>query len=86
MMYMDGFAFGEMSDFRTEYHKALDEIARLREALKAVEWIRLTDDDGYYYLQCPWCNAITYIIIGPGKEEHAPNCPRQAALGLTDKK
>lgn len=45
----------------------LAEVDRLRAALEAVEW----DVEGC----CPWCIAWF-------REGHAPDCQRQAALGL----
>ena len=41
---------------------------RLREALETVEWL------GFI---CPWCRRLE-------RKGHAPDCQRQAALGLTE--
>lgn len=57
------------------------EIARLRAALEAVEWVF-----SYYESSlggessCPWCDAVFDHIRDRGK--HAPDCLRQKALGL----
>jgi hypothetical protein len=47
---------------------------RAREALKQVEWFDTTGPD-YPGEYCPWCDNDYH-------DGHAPDCPRQAALGL----
>jgi hypothetical protein len=51
------------------------EAARLREVLEMVETVA---DESMEW--CPWCRAETELCVG-GKVVHAPDCPRQAALG-----
>jgi len=50
------------------------EIARLRAALEAVEWVH-----GTHYVYCPWCRGTA---IG-GNGTHDTDCQRQSALGIT---
>jgi len=46
--------------------------AQAREALRQVEWAE-PDDDAY----CPWCGNYKSF-------RHAPDCPRQLALGISN--
>lgn len=48
------------------------EVARLRAALLAVEWI-----EGGFVTWCQWCQQAK-------KFGHAPDCARQLALGLEE--
>jgi hypothetical protein len=59
--------------------EALAEADRYRAALERVEWTP-TATGGW----CPWCGGQAEAV-GPGElsGNHAPDCPRQAALGLT---
>lgn len=56
----------------TEWEMALKnaEIARLRGALEAVEWVQDTGNGDYY---CPWCDNNK--LVG-----HHADCQRQTAL------
>lgn len=45
---------------------------KMREALEAVEWFEQKNN---FEAQCPWC----WNFISDG---HAPDCQRQAALGV----
>jgi hypothetical protein len=50
---------------------------RAREALRQVEYERVTDNPiGLTYYRCPWCGRI--------KPNHESDCPRQIALGLAE--
>lgn len=50
------------------------EIARLREVIGMVEFVR---DDWFDELQCPWCEHRGHDGEPP---KHSPTCPRQEAL------
>lgn len=61
------------------YHALLARIKagdRAREALRWVEWFDTTRPD-YPGEYCPWCDCDYH-------EGHAPDCPRQIALGLQE--
>lgn len=47
---------------------------RAREALLDVEWVRHREDGDI----CPWCYANKHW------ENHATDCPRQIALGISN--
>lgn len=60
-------------DMQAEVKQLQSEVARLRAALEAVEFV--SDDDGRREI-CPWCKAA-YGWCG-----HRPDCKRQIALGI----
>ena len=49
------------------------QVARLREALEALEWVRVTYRDEVATL-CPWCDGVQEL------DGHKEDCKRQAAL------
>jgi hypothetical protein len=55
---------------------ALKQVAQLRAALLAFEWVE--DRDGDFF--CPWCGR--YLETDNGR--HHPDCQRQIALGLVE--
>jgi len=71
----------ERFNFHKAYYECInqleDEIANLRQALEAVEWVQFTSSYGNYSTMmeiCLWC--------GRHKEYgHTPDCQRQLALG-----
>ena len=58
------------------------ENALLREALDAVEWVWVADDEGLRLPKCPWCGGLRWRNFSTEKFQvaHAPNCLRQEAL------
>ena len=67
------FAKDENSDLREERDAANEANAELGEVLGMVEWKKIKTACGYY-TGCPWCH-------GPENKGHAPDCPRQMAVG-----
>ena len=71
---------------RTISKKDLDDLeaenALLREALEAVEWVWVADDDGLRLPKCPWCGGLRWKNLSTEKFQvaHAPDCLRQEAL------
>jgi hypothetical protein len=68
-------AYKDAEYFEDKLDKAEAERGALRAAVEAVEWVETpVDDEGIN--QCPWC--LYYECLG----HHAPDCLRQAALGI----
>lgn len=56
------------------------EVARLRAALEAVEWVQEDIHGPYHQVYCPWC-----LNLNLDHQKHDPTCQRQIALGLGEK-
>ena len=80
---LDLVAFSETeSELQEENEELRAEVARLREALEAVEWVEgayAGSMTGYKYFgeQCPWCGQRS-------AHGHRSDCLREAALSTTD--
>ena len=66
----DSDVIGEITSLRAENERLRAEIARLRGALEAVEWVQEVDSGESF---CPWCDNNK--LVG-----HHADCQRQAAL------
>ena len=66
----------QIEKFTTALLSRIEAGDRAREALKQVEWVSEMDYDATWRF-CPWC-------IGGVKQGHAPDCPRQLALGIKE--
>ena len=69
---MDPVRERQAETFREKLTARIEAGDRAREALQKVEWTE-PDDDSY----CPWCGNYKSF-------RHAPDCPRQLALGISD--
>ena len=61
-----------VASMRAELNAAQSQIAALKAVIKAVGWVATY---GPTWSVCAWC--------GKQYPNHAPDCPRQVALGLT---
>ena len=59
----------------SEIEQLRAEVAQLRAALDAVEWVDDSDVDENVWFTCPWCK-------NDEEDGHKPDCQRQKALGL----
>lgn len=70
-------SFRQAKTFRRALLTRIEAGDRAREALKQVEWVNY---DSYGGQHCAWCKQVR------GLRKHAPDCSRQAALGLQEAK